>query len=416
MEAPQLRVGDSSGRGHSCGKQPQGVDQWYYAMSPTLILAAVIYSFLTCSCGAFHRLPAADKQAVALDRSRLRPKFHQGLDVDWFRRRAVDNIAIISVANIAFVKAVKSWIEHIDKLNLKNFSAAHNISLICVDVGLRDAMKEMRQPCHLLERADQNAGAFEGVALIRHYVASVLNKKGLDVLYTDVDALWFQNPIPILRSAAPRGSEPGVVAGPASDHTPEVCTGVIFYHGPLPTTFWNAVEDYVFPGGNDQIRFNKMLKRNGIQWDSPKLNLYDSENHTTRDLDNSNAPVLNWPEVDISQVGYWEVPQLSTNVALLPQRAFPRQCKHLYPSEVVILHCASMTGVASSKDLDPKIKGLTHKEVLDQFRKVWHTINRTNSSVTELQTLLKGNTTPSGNVSINDVGNSDNKSSLNRTA
>mmetsp|Transcript_2058 Transcript_2058/g.6071 ORF Transcript_2058/g.6071 Transcript_2058/m.6071 type:complete len:374 (+) Transcript_2058:135-1256(+) len=354
------------------------------------VLACI--SLLTCGCEALLRLPATQAQVAEVNgSSSLRPKFKQGLDVDWFKRRAVDNIAIISVANVAFVKAVKSWIWHIDQLGLKHFSARHNVSIVCVDTGLRDAMKEMKQPCHLFERADQDAGAFEGVALIRHYVASVLNKKGLDVLYTDVDALWYQNPIPIIRSAAPRGSEAGVVAGPASDHSPEVCTGVIFYHGPIPRTFWDSMEDFVYRGGNDQIKFNKMLKYNGIHWDAPMLNLYQTENHTARDLDRSNAPVLKWPVIDISRVGYWNVPQIGVNVALLPEPAFPRQCKHVKPREVVILHCAGMTGVASSKELNPKIKGLSGKEVLDQLYHISELQNLTNNSyVVELESVIGG--------------------------
>jgi len=157
-------------------------------------------------------------------------------------------------------------------------------------------------------------------------------------MYTDADALWLRNPLTIMQSIVSEVAGPGIIGSRGT--YPEyiyqawgatLCTGVLFYHGRLPASFWwkLVAAEQQDKDTDDQRSFNDMLFKSGVVWRMGRLQYTESTN-----------------------LSHGHVPALNLAVTLLPHNQFPRHCHGLHFEEVVILHCGTISGNATSKALD----------------------------------------------------------------
>jgi len=254
-------------------------------------------------------------------------------EVDWFASRALDKTVILTIANIGYKDVLTSWIKRTQDVGMQK----KHVSVVCVDNELQAALEQQGHECLLVDPGKDGA-VFKGVAFLRHLIAYALNSHGLDVMYTDADALWLQNPLPIMQSIVSEVGGPGII-GSRGNYPTDVggawgatlCTGVLLYHGRLPDSFWSALAEtqQQINDGHDQHYLNAMLFKSGVEWNMGRLQYEESTN-----LDHGRVPAF-----DIS-------------VTLLPHNQFPRICSNLHREEVVILHCTSGTGSAASKPFE----------------------------------------------------------------
>mmetsp|Transcript_63011 Transcript_63011/g.177728 ORF Transcript_63011/g.177728 Transcript_63011/m.177728 type:complete len:225 (+) Transcript_63011:361-1035(+) len=195
-----------------------------------------------------------------------------------------------------------------------------------MDVGLQRALAAVGQPCHLLE-LEGGGACFVDMNSVRHFVAYVLNTFGLDVLYTDVDALWLRDPLPSILGAARGSGMPAGLAASRGSFPQELskswgatfCTGVMFWYGRWPGALWARYLSRVLAKGNDQYTFNFFLAELNVSW--PGLLRYETSD----------------------EVAYGALLAFGgISLALLPHSGFPRRCDALPAGggkDILISHC-----------------------------------------------------------------------------
>lgn len=172
-----------------------------------------------------------------------------------------------------------------------------------------------------------------------------LLSRGIDVLQSDTDAVWLQNPFPLLAAH----SDADIVASRASfpvevfkELGATICMGFILLRATTATqVMWReltlAIANMDVP--DDQRAFNLLLLQWGVVF-SPRLSFPDN-----------GSP---------SSVGKFVLKRTPVSVVVLPHHLIRRQCEHSSPKELlkgVVIHCAS-DKLGHAKEETHRVAGL----------------------------------------------------------
>ncbi len=227
------------------------------------------------------------------------------------------------------------------------YHRCHNVSLIyfiCLDKAIETNLPKYGLSCshvHHLPAAQSNNRLW----LVRARVTKHLLEQGYDVLMTDSDAIWLQNPFLVLQ----RYQDSDVVASRAS--FPEdisaklgatVCMGFIYIRASNKTVMmWDEVYTFMSktPRADDQRNFNQLLVAWGIRYDTRPSYL------------KSLTPNL----------GSFELKGQPVKLTLLPHAQFMRMCDPRRVGDTlqaVVAHCISPSKSESTKASSERVYGI----------------------------------------------------------
>lgn len=213
---------------------------------------------------------------------------------------------MLTFANDAYRSTLANWMAGMHRLGVDNYE------VVCMDRTTASFMASIGRPC---SSCAEITGSLHDVWRFRLQVLAELLEKGVDVVFSDVDAIWLQNPFGVLEGGdivASRGTIPGRVRLKLGA---TACMGWVFFRGtPAVARF---VREEVVPRFNrdDQWALNFALLGGGLSF-SPPL-----------------TPYKNSTEIAEGKAG-------TLAVKLLDDRRFPRRCSRGLDGAVVA-HCYS---------------------------------------------------------------------------
>ncbi len=184
---------------------------------------------------------------------------------------AIDKYITVVICNFAYIETLKKWLETIKKVNV------NNLFVVALDRETMDWCKS--------ENIGTHHAPFKGSVkefwFFRTIIIRRLVDSGLNVLHTDIDAVWRANPYDYLLKI-----EADIVASQGTIHPKDVChsyksvlcCGFILYRSTPETRLFFL--DYLreTTKQDDQFGLNSALKKSRLVWDfaeSAVENTYD---------------------------------------------------------------------------------------------------------------------------------------------
>lgn len=206
-----------------------------------------------------------------------------------------------------------------------------NLYLVCLDEESVVIFQAMNIHCVFV--ADVRAHRFTSIWRLRVNVISCLLEAGLDVLASDADALWANDPMIDLQS--PRHNQSSIVASRGAyplaltrEWGSTMCMGFVLFRasGTGMRVWQKAMTRIGGDTGDDQIALNQAAVELGIVWDANSDMRFQQSTGEGRGV----------------------VPGLTTangaefTVTLLPHSRYTRRCTFTPPSnETVVAHCSA---------------------------------------------------------------------------
>lgn len=169
------------------------------------------------------------------------------------------NYNIFSYTNFKYVDIAEYWSRYMQKLVL-------NYTVYCTDKKSFNYLSEKGIKCDFYDELSQDNFDFTQFALIRFHILEKLLTKYDYVIYSDLDAIWLENPLETLFDHQydaylstvhhPR-AYPGSVR---KEWGMTVCTGWMVFKSSAKSLISDFISQYFsFKHGNDQQKFNEFL-------------------------------------------------------------------------------------------------------------------------------------------------------------
>jgi hypothetical protein len=225
--------------------------------------------------------------------------------------------AVVMVLNSAYIQVFENFIRAPGAKHL----ARWDVHLLCTDQSTGPLVGKLGWQCRDTQQTGRAAAA---VYTKRIPYVLALVRAGRDVLISDLDAIWLQDPLPELMSA-----EAGIVGsrGKSPPLASRVwgatfCMGFIFFKGTDPRVRM-LVDAATTPMREDQTDFNHNLVRQKIVWDRTPVPFNAADGL----MDYGTVTIPNQPHTGV-------------RVAMLPHTRFMRLCVRPADfSNVTIAHC-----------------------------------------------------------------------------
>lgn len=232
-------------------------------------------------------------------------------------------LRIMTSSTAEYFPVFMNWLVYYHKI-CPNVS---NIYFICLDAAVEKILPKHGFTCaHVFHSSI--ATALHDIWLVRTKLTHDLLHKGYDVLLTDSDALWVNNPFPLLEQhissdvISSRGSFPDSVSKTLGA---TLCMGFVYIKASAHTTkLWSEIADQMAkqPNPDDQKEVNSILFNHKLKY-AQKLRYVGSETYDT---------------------GHFQLNEYRYSVTLLPHTLFRRICDQEKIGDIqssVVVHCLS---------------------------------------------------------------------------
>jgi hypothetical protein len=281
---------------------------------------------------------------------------------------------IVVTSTSAYFGLFLNWLYYYNRL----CPIADFIFFVCFDKYIEKRLLKYGFECGFVHYLPSK-GAHQRLWLIRGIVVKKLLIIGYDVILTDSDAIWLQNPFPFLNQfpssdiIASRASFPEEVYERLGA---TLCMGFVYFQtNPAVITLWTSIVDEMVKNKqpDDQRTLNIFMMRQGL--------------HFTRKL--------NYRKNYVDDTGSFRYEKYSYNLTFLSQNRFRRVCelnhgRLIYSS--VVVHCSS-----SAKEMSLKQLGIANLGL-------WRLIDRWSSAEPEnknMQQWLKEIASPLNSINSN---------------
>eukprot|EP00448_Togula_jolla_P000418 CAMPEP_0170614532 /NCGR_PEP_ID=MMETSP0224-20130122/24857_1 /TAXON_ID=285029 /ORGANISM="Togula jolla, Strain CCCM 725" /LENGTH=633 /DNA_ID=CAMNT_0010940209 /DNA_START=112 /DNA_END=2013 /DNA_ORIENTATION=+ len=263
--------------------------------------------------------------------------------LQWFGSRADESGNLILIfANSDYAEMLLNWLV----MGKATQSVAQNYAIVCLDDVVESLLISHGEKCfstrpRFYRRLDGSLSALSPLWMMRIRVLADLVGSDINVIMTDADALWLQDPMPILNQVAADGADVILSRGrsPMQEFKTwgaTACMGFAVFRATEGTKL--LLEEMLLRSKatmnfDDQELLNHVLLHAGLQFANP-LQLQGSQ------------------EVDVGVIGpgFLKPSFFGTlSVAMLPHETFMRICDG--DSDVkgaVVAHCVSLDKMASN--------------------------------------------------------------------
>lgn len=195
------------------------------------------------------------------------------------------NYIVFGYTNFKYIQLALYWVSYIQKLNLE-------YRIYCTDQRSYDSLMAKKIKCILIE--ENNYKDFTDFGLIRFKIMYDLFHTYENVIYSDIDAIWINNPLDKMNKdfdanfsvVTHEGAHPPCIR---AEWGLTVCTGWLHLKNTCKGLIKEFIEEYYKYRGNDQSRFNQFI------FDRDRYNTFDknmSINSFTLALHEYNLKVL----------------------------------------------------------------------------------------------------------------------------
>lgn len=182
--------------------------------------------------------------------------------------RKIDNTIILVFADNNFKSVLLNWIIGLNKLNIENYL------VISLDETLHDFLTQRGFPSYL-SKLNNTGDVWKGKGLWFRRIDTIrkINNFGCDVILSDADAFWLQNPIPkyFCNPDADFVFSQGTIF-PKDIVVKQkfvVCTGLFYSKANSKTQqILKEVLNSIQTTGDCQISFNQVLYGLGVGWEN----------------------------------------------------------------------------------------------------------------------------------------------------
>ena len=169
---------------------------------------------------------------------------------------------IVAFANWSYLPVLRNWIEGLSRLAINNFI------IISLDEQLHEYLLTKGYRTVLLDNVENLCELWR----LRIIVFKFLVDHNIDFIHSDVDAVWFKNPIPEYYDPFP-SIDLMISQGTIWPENVQrlwgfvVCCGFfIVRSSPAMKIIWDKLENSVVQTGDDQISMNYVIAGENIRW------------------------------------------------------------------------------------------------------------------------------------------------------
>lgn len=222
---------------------------------------------------------------------------------------------VITFINEDYIQIGQNWLAAISALDIKA-----PIRIVALDAATRDAF-----PADIVLYRPCNPRSLAALWQHRIHVLNEILAESHSIIHSDADAIWLQNPLPILEDCGTEMIFSQGTIWPPDVHERQglvLCCGFFYLANTVAVQdFFNAVERQMVIDQDDQTAINRLLEKAGVTWriEAPYT------------IPFRNKEIIASRQIIRSHSG--KVP----SVAILPHHLFPRLIKHLN-DEVMVCH------------------------------------------------------------------------------